>query len=70
MGKKVDYYVALINEFGRKYHLSDKEAYLYLNENGAVAIFDDCYDYLHTQSFDSAAQDLADFCQRKGGQLL
>lgn len=69
MSKRVDYLVALINEFGRKYGLTDKEAYIYLQEYGAINIFDDCYEFLHTQSFDSAAQSLASYCSRNGGKI-
>ena len=69
ISKRVDYLVALINEFGRKFSLSDREAYLYLQKYGAIAIYDDCYEYLHTQSFDCATQELAQFCQRNGGSV-
>ena len=69
MAKRVDYLVALINEFGRKFGLSDREAYLYLQKYGAIAIYDDCYEYLHTLSFDCAAQEFAQFCQRNGGTV-
>ena len=43
MAKKIDYLIALINEFGRKYGLSDKESYLYLQKYGAISIYEDCY---------------------------
>lgn len=69
MAKRVEYLVALINEFGRKYGLTDKDAYMYLKKYGAISIFDECYEYLHTQSFDSAAQSLAGYCQRNGGNV-
>ncbi len=70
MAKRIDYLIALINEFGRKYGLTDKESYLYLQRYGAIAIFDDCYEYLHTQSFDCAAEELANYCKRQGGNIL
>lgn len=69
MPKRVEYLVALINQFGRKYELTDKEAYLYLKEYGAISIFDDCYEYLHTQSFEHAAESLAGYCLRNGGTI-
>lgn len=69
MAKKIDYLVALINEFGRKYGLTDKEAYLYLREYGVMTIFDDCYEYLHTQSFDSAVNYLTAYCSKNGGAI-
>lgn len=33
----IDYLIALINEFGLKYRLTDKESYLYLQRYGAIA---------------------------------
>ena len=69
MAKKIDYLIALINEFGRKYGLSDKESYLYLQKYRAIAIYEDCYEYLHTQSFDCAAEELAIYCKRQGGNI-
>lgn len=69
MAKKVDYLIALINEFGKRYSLSDKDAYLYLKRYGAMSIYEDCYEYLHTQSFETAAEELAGFCRRNGGTL-
>lgn len=69
MARKVDYLIALINEFGKLFGLSDKEAYLYLKKYGAITIYEDCYEYLHTQSFESAASELAGFCKRNGGYL-
>lgn len=69
MAKKVDYLIALINEFGRHYGLTDRDAYRYLKQYGFISIYEDCYEYLHTQSFESAAEELAGFCRRNGGQL-
>lgn len=69
MAKKVDYLIALINEFGRHYGLTDRDAYRYLKQYGFMSIYEDCYEYLHTQSFDSATEELAGFCRRNGGHL-
>lgn len=69
MAKRIDYLIALINEFGRKYGLTDKESYLYLQRYGAIDIFDDCYEYLHTQSFECAAEEFANYCKRQGGNI-
>lgn len=68
MAKKVDYLIALINEFGQRFSLSDKDAYLYLKRYGAIAIYEDCYD-LHTQSFETAVEEIAGLCRRNGGTL-
>lgn len=69
MAKKVDYLIALINEFGKRYSLSDKDAYLYFKRYGVMSIYEDCYEYLHTQSFETAAEEIAGFCRRNGGTL-
>ena len=69
MAKKVDYLIALINEFGKRYSLSDKDAYLYFKRYGVMSIYEDCYENLHTQSFETAAEEIAGFCRRNGGTL-
>lgn len=69
MAKKADYLIALNNEFWQRFSLSDKDAYLYLKRYGAIVIYKDCYDYLHTQSFETAVEEIAGLCRRNGGTL-
>lgn len=66
---KIDFLVALIDEFGRRFGLSSKESYTYINQYGGVQMFFNHYDILHTLSFRDMVDGMAAFCHRKGGWL-
>ncbi|MBQ2858690.1 MAG: DUF3791 domain-containing protein [Bacteroides sp] len=67
---KIDFLVALIAEFGKRYGLSNKEAYRYINQYGGVQMFFNHYDILHTLSFRDMVDGMAAFCHRQGGLLV
>ena len=67
---KIDFLVALIAEFGKRYGLSNKEAYRYINQYGGVQMFFNHYDILHTLSFRDMVEGMAAFCHRQGGLLV
>jgi len=67
---KLEWTTIFILEFGRKYGLSMKQAFGYLSRFKAIDFIDRHYGYVHTQSFASIVEDMADYCRRKGGQLL
>lgn len=67
---KIDFLVALIAEFGKRYGLSNKEAYCYINQYGGVQMFFNHYDILHTLSFRDMVDGMAAFCHRQGGLLV
>lgn len=66
---RIQYIVALINEFAKRYNLSDAQAAEYLSRYNAIELCDRNYGYLHTQSFYSNVNDLAAYCRRMGGNL-
>lgn len=66
---KIGFLVALINEFARRFHLTDKESYNYIARYGGVEMFFENYNILHTLSFNDMVEGMASFCQRKGGNL-
>lgn len=66
---KIDFLVALIAEFAKRFGLSSKEAYRYISRYGGVQMFFNHYDILHTLSFRDMVDGMAAFCQRHGGQL-
>ena len=67
---KVGFLVALIDEFGKRFGLSNKEAYHYINQHGGVQLFFKHYDILHTLSFRDMVDGMAAFCGRHGGKLI
>ena len=66
---KLEWILIFIGEFGRKYGLTMKQAFNYLNRYQGMAFLDKHYDYVHTQSFRSMIDDITDYCQRKGGEI-
>ena len=67
---KIDFMVALIDEFGKRFGLSSKESYSYINRYGCVQMFFNHYDILHTLSFSDMVEGMAAFCHRQGGKLI
>lgn len=68
-GHKINFLVALIAEFGKRFGLSSKEAYRYISQYGGVQMFFNHYDILHTLSFRDMVDGMVAFCHRHGGQL-
>lgn len=66
---RIQYIVALINEFAKRYNMSDSEAAEYLLRYNAISLCERNYNYLHTQSFYSNVNDLTAYCRRMGGTL-
>ena len=66
---KIEYIIAFINEFGKRFGLTDSQAYRYLNTYGAIKNIDKHYGALHTQDFRGNVEDVATYCRRMGGQL-
>ena len=66
---KLEWTVVFILEFGRKYGLSIKQACNYLSRFKGIDFIDRHYEYVHTQSFASMVDDIAEYCRRHGGEL-
>lgn len=67
---KVEWTVIFVLEFGRKYGLTMKQAYNYLKHFKGIDFIDRHYGYVHTQSFTSMVDDIAEYCHRHGGALI
>ncbi|MDR0940009.1 MAG: DUF3791 domain-containing protein [Mediterranea sp.] len=66
---KVEYIIALVNEFAKAHGLSDKQAFRYMERYKAIKFIDRHYGIAHTQSFEDMVSDMTAYCQRHGGQL-
>lgn len=66
---KISFLVALINEFGQRFGLSNVDSYRYISQYGGVQMFLEHYEILHTLSFRDMVDGLAAYCKRKGGTL-
>lgn len=67
---RIEYIIAFINEFGRRFSLTDSQAYRYLKTYGAIDNIDRHYGALHTQDFRGNVEDVATYCRRMGGHLI
>ena len=43
-----EYIIALVNEFGRKFGLSDKQAYNYIRHHKGISFIEKNYGIIHT----------------------
>ena len=66
----IEFMVALIDEFARRFGLSDKEAYKYISQYNGVQMFMSHYAILHTLSFADMVDGMAAYCHRQGGKLI
>ena len=67
---KLEWTIIFILEFGRKYDLTMKQAFNYLSRFKGIDFIDRHYEYVHTQSFASMVDDIAEYCHRHGGALV
>lgn len=65
--KKINYTVVCVNEFAERYHISPKEAFMYLYDYKGIEFIKENYDIEHTLSFHDAVDDLTIICRNNGG---
>ena len=67
--KRINYTVACVSEFEKRYGISPKEAFQFLYEYKAIEFLKEHYDIEHTLSFDDAVEDMMIVCRNNGGEL-
>ena len=67
---KLEWTLIFVSEFGKRFGLSLKQAFNYLSRYQGIAFVDSHYDYVHTQSFSSRVNDMAEYCHKNGGALV
>ena len=65
----IEYIIALVNEFAKKFGLSDKQAYRYIRIHKGVAFIEQNYGIIHTLDFNEAVESIALYCRRAVGKL-
>ena len=65
----IEYIIALVNEFSKRYGLTEKQAYRYIRINKGIAFIEEHYDIMHTLSFEDAVDGVALYCRKSGGIL-
>lgn len=68
--KLIRYTVACVNEFAANKSLTEKQAFDYLCNHGAMDFLVEFYDVEHTLSFEDAINDLTLVSQQNGGKIL
>lgn len=66
---RLDWMVIFLWEFGKRFGLSVRQSFNYLKRHHAITFLEKHYDYVHTQSFKSMVEEMAEYCQRHGGKL-
>lgn len=64
-----EYIIALVNEFSKRFQLSDRDAFNYIANYNGISFIEQNYGIIHTLSFEEAVDSIANFCRRSGGNL-
>jgi hypothetical protein len=65
----IEYIIALVNEFAKRFGLSEKQAYRYIHIHKGVAFIEQNYGIIHTLDFNEAVDSVALYCRKAGGKL-
>ncbi len=66
---KIERTVIFVREFGNRHGLTLKQSFNYLLRYKGISFVERHYDYMHTQSFTSAVNDMTEYCHKLGGGL-
>ncbi len=64
-----EYIIALVNEFAKRFGLSDKQAYNYISFHHGITFIEQNYGVIHTLDFNEAVDSVAIYCRKSGGEL-
>ena len=67
--EKLEWSIYFIHEFVKRYGLTMKQAFGYLQRFKGIDFIDKHYSYAHTQSFETMLDDISQYCRRMGGEL-
>lgn len=65
----IEYIIALVNEFAKRFNLSEQQAFRYIKVHKGVSFIEANYDIIHTLDFNEAVDSVALYCRRTGGEL-
>ena len=65
----IEYIIALVNEFAKRFGLTEKQAYKYIRMYRWVAFVEQHYGIMHTLDSDEAVDSVAAYCRKNGGKL-
>lgn len=65
----IEYIIALVNEFAKRFNLSEQQAFRYIKIHKGVSFIEANYGIIHTLDFNEAVDSVALYCRRTGGEL-
>lgn len=66
---RIEYIVVCVSEFAKRFNLTNQQAYAYLRRFTGIDFLNEFYEVEHTQSIESAIDDLQVLCYKKGGRI-
>lgn len=66
---RIEYIVVCVSEFAKRFNLTNRQAYAYLRRFTGIDFLNEFYDVEHTQSIESAVDDLQLYCYKRGGKI-
>ena len=66
---KIEYTVAIVSDFAKKYSLSTTQAFNYLDRFNAIDFINQHYNLAQTLAFTDILEDLSLYCKNHGGNL-
>ena len=67
LNNRIEYMVTCIGDFAAQHAMTPAAAYAFLEKYHGLALLTDCYDIEHTQSIQTAVDDMSDVCIKNGG---
>ena len=69
LDNQIEYMVTCIGDFAAQHAMTPAVAYAFLKKYKGLSFWIDCYDVEHTQTIQSAVDDMTGACIRNGGVL-
>lgn len=67
---KIEWTVIFVRKFGNRHGLTLKQTFNYLLRYKGISLVERHYDYMRTQSFASAVDDMTEYCHKLGGGIV
>lgn len=65
----LEYIIAIVNDFAKRFNLTERDAYNYINAHQGIGFIEQNYGIIHTLDFNEAIDSVAAYCRRFGGKL-
>ena len=65
----IEYTIALVNEFAKRFGLSEADSFRYIDRYNGLKLIEQCYGIMHTLSVADSVDGMASYCRRHGGTL-